>query len=597
MKRFLLCIIFFISFHPIYSQNTGHPIPDFMQIESEISRSDSINDWYQQHVLYRNALYRNIFDSTKSLPILRSFLQYAEEVNDPIITSAANFYLGHYYSYLSHFYSNTKHLDSLGYLFMKKGLSIAEKKELKYLYAYELHDLGMAYYANNKRAEALEYLIRAHETFKEVGLKNIRKGMIQVSAFDLAFFYYHLGNYPACLDILLFLPEEKFKHNYINFQINNTIGLAYRELGKQDSAVYYFKKTMELAKSDKDTAWIGIAAGNIGTIYLRQNQYDKASPYCQLFYECAVKEQKRVTNTTIGEALIALAEISMFHYKIDTAIKQLTKAEKLLLSNNQPYYDPSTYKYLKKAYNILVKAYAIKKDFPQVMEYLEKEKSVDDSLSRDNIISQYTKVQVQLQAEKNLSQVKLVRNESKMAIQRRNFSLVALILLGLLLLTLYNRQRLKHRKDKEFLEAEKQRAEKHLATYVSNLHEKNKMIEDFQKEVERLESTPQSDTIQTIETLDKLLKATIITEEGWLQFKELFDKAHKGFFTRLKYKYPDLTEAEIRLLALTKLNMSTKEMGNMLGVLPNSIRKARYRLLKKLSELEGTNLDNIVNSL
>jgi hypothetical protein len=106
------------------------------------------------------------------------------------------------------------------------------------------------------------------------------------------------------------------------------------------------------------------------------------------------------------------------------------------------------------------------------------------------------------------------------------------------------------------------------------------------------------DKLQTLETVEKLKRSTIITEDEWIQFRSLFDKVHKGFFTRLKVQYPDVTQAEIRLMALTKLNLSTKEMAGILGISPESIRKSRYRFLKKVSDISGeADFAGIVSSI
>lgn len=82
--------------------------------------------------------------------------------------------------------------------------------------------------------------------------------------------------------------------------------------------------------------------------------------------------------------------------------------------------------------------------------------------------------------------------------------------------------------------------------------------------------------------LSELLHSTILTDADWNRFKRLFEKVHEGFLVRLKDRFPDLTPAETRLLALTRLHLSTKEMADMLGVKPHSIKKTRQRLRKKI---------------
>ncbi len=161
--------------------------------------------------------------------------------------------------------------------------------------------------------------------------------------------------------------------------------------------------------------------------------------------------------------------------------------------------------------------------------------------------------------------------------------------------------RLKHKKNKEIFEIEKKRAEeeirnseKLLLSYIESLKEKNQLIEDFKEEVNRLQSLPNSPVQQEQQEIyEKLHHATILTENDWLEFKTLFLKVHKDFFGRLAERYPDLTQAETRFLALTKLGLSVNEMANMLGISPDSVRKLRLRLRKKLNLEEHAVLEEV----
>jgi DNA-binding CsgD family transcriptional regulator len=584
MKRAALLILCILFCSVSYAQT--FTIPGLAKLEQD-QVLDTIDKWYVKEIL-------PFSDTSKTLPLLRSFTMYADQTNNVVLKAAAKFYLGNHYFHLHYHYKELGY-DSLSIKLMEDAIASIDRDQNKYVWVSFMHDLATIYDRNENYAKSLEYQLRAMEGYKELGIENYPNAAEVASG--LSFFYYHLGNYMASLEVLLPIANIKFDPIY-TLQINNTIGLAYREMDRFDSAIYFFTKTMNLARKIKDVAWIGIAAGNISATYIKQNQYAKADPYARLYYECVLKDSTRFSPTSIGESLIYLAEINLFYNKTDDAIKQLKEAEKYILKAKLWYSANVNYKFMKRIYKGLARAYITKDKSPLVLEYMMKEKEVDDSLARNNFIGQYTKVQLQLQVEKNLSQSKLVNKELKLSIQRRNFSLIALILLGLLILTLYNRQRLKNKKDWEIMGIERRRSEENLATYVNNLQEKNKMIEDFQYEIEWLKnilSDPQK--IQTTETLIKLQQSKIITEAGWLQFKDLFNQAHKGFFIRLNKKYPDLTQAEIRLLTLTKLNISTREMGNILGIAPESIRKARYRLLKKIRMPESTNLDEIVKFL
>ncbi len=88
-----------------------------------------------------------------------------------------------------------------------------------------------------------------------------------------------------------------------------------------------------------------------------------------------------------------------------------------------------------------------------------------------------------------------------------------------------------------------------------------------------------------------------MTDDEWNDFKKKFEFVHRGFFARLRHKYADLTEGEMRLMALLKLNLSSKEIANMLGISADSVIKSRYRLRKKIGIDSEQPLEEFVTSV
>lgn len=52
---------------------------------------------------------------------------------------------------------------------------------------------------------------------------------------------------------------------------------------------------------------------------------------------------------------------------------------------------------------------------------------------------------------------------------------------------------------------------------------------------------------------------------------------------RLRTSYPGLTAYDLRLCTYLKANLSTKEIATLLNITPDSVKKAKHRLRKKLS--------------
>lgn len=86
-------------------------------------------------------------------------------------------------------------------------------------------------------------------------------------------------------------------------------------------------------------------------------------------------------------------------------------------------------------------------------------------------------------------------------------------------------------------------------------------------------------------------------EKQWKEFTGIFEQVHQVFFDKLNALYSDLTTNDIKLLALHKMNMDSKDMATILGISPDSLRVARYRLRKKLNIPEGDTLNTFVQGL
>jgi DNA-binding CsgD family transcriptional regulator len=58
---------------------------------------------------------------------------------------------------------------------------------------------------------------------------------------------------------------------------------------------------------------------------------------------------------------------------------------------------------------------------------------------------------------------------------------------------------------------------------------------------------------------------------------------HAHYVDNITKKHPDLTSNEVRLVCFILSGLSNKEIAGIFSVEPESVKKARYRLKKKLS--------------
>jgi DNA-binding CsgD family transcriptional regulator len=113
----------------------------------------------------------------------------------------------------------------------------------------------------------------------------------------------------------------------------------------------------------------------------------------------------------------------------------------------------------------------------------------------------------------------------------------------------------------------------HLKSYLKELHEKSsdqdkKLIANLVNQIEK----------------DNSLK------KEWEQFEFHFDKANNNYFKKLKELYPDLTIKDLQMCSYLRLNLSNKEIANMLNISIRGVEKSRSRLRKKMNLESDTNL-------
>jgi len=469
-----------------------------------------------------------------------------------------------------------------GISLLKAGLKLSDDYNLKIRSAKMTSGIGSALLVLNDYPAAFEYLLKGEKLMRDIGFENIPK--IASYLTDIGNAYFSFSNYDRALayfkDAMHYadIKEKRFLYN--------DIGLVYLEINQLDSALYYFENALELFIEHKDSSGIGVISGNVGTVYLKKKNYSKAKPLLEKDFDLSMKRSAYQSAFTAAILLteIALAEKNMplaYEY-LQESFKLITKKPDNVVSNKTKYY------------KMLSNYYFLKGDYKVAYTYLDSFSINNDSLSRAKDMSMVSNLESHLMTERHLSEINILEREKKTSILIRNIIIVSSILVSLFFLLFIYNLRMKSAKAKKLFEVEKQRAEEKLKnsgrmlhSYLSNLKEKNKLIEQFGQELDLLKS---GTTIEIAndrnEAIETLKSSSILTEEDWIKFRRLFDDVHVGFFQRLHDKFPDLTLAETRLLALTKLDLSSKEIASITGISPESVRRTSQRLRKKLS-IEG----------
>jgi DNA-binding NarL/FixJ family response regulator/DNA-binding CsgD family transcriptional regulator len=129
-----------------------------------------------------------------------------------------------------------------------------------------------------------------------------------------------------------------------------------------------------------------------------------------------------------------------------------------------------------------------------------------------------------------------------------------------------------------------------LATSSIFISQKNKIIGLIRKDINRLMKKGKTITKTEISRVLKSIDENVKFENDWYRIKAHFEKIYPEFFERLRQKFPNLTPNDHKLSALLRMNLSTKEISQILKITAPSTEISRIRLRKKLDLPKHTNL-------
>jgi len=133
------------------------------------------------------------------------------------------------------------------------------------------------------------------------------------------------------------------------------------------------------------------------------------------------------------------------------------------------------------------------------------------------------------------------------------------------------------------LETEVNFKNKELASVTMHLVQRGKLLSNIKEELIRLQrniDTPSN--AQEFKKVIRMLNDDENNEEDWEQFSIHFDQVHSNFLTNLKNRYSLLTSTDLKLCAYLRMNLSSKEIAQLMNISLRGVEISRYRLRKKL---------------
>jgi tetratricopeptide (TPR) repeat protein len=146
----------------------------------------------------------------------------------------------------------------------------------------------------------------------------------------------------------------------------------------------------------------------------------------------------------------------------------------------------------------------------------------------------------------------------------------------------FSQQQLKISKGyKRSLIQELETRNKELTSYALNLAQKKQALKKMESLIIRIRNTREKEIDGLMKQLLGMVQQQLYSDKDWEDFKMAYERVHAGFYTKLLELHPELSSNDLKICSLIRLNLNIKEAAQMMGISPNSVKMARYRLRKK----------------
>jgi DNA-binding CsgD family transcriptional regulator len=573
----LLLIALQINFYA-FAQNTSFPYNDWVKKLNE--RNDTLNKNYEEI----DTLFWGM-DTTRVLLVLAE-LKKAGAKAGPYFQVRFKELTA---TMLYRLYSKVAK-DTVSHL-MWAALQQAYETNDEYLVAYVSWYYGEVMYYCGVIEPAAMYCLNAVEIFDE------KKIISQSYKYQfLAEILYHTRDYEKSMYYTRRAIENETDTSAANKPVIinrwNTIALCWQKMGVYDSAFYYYDKAMQVANASNAEVWKGIISGNKGQVYFLQKKYDIAEPLLEYDYRIS-----KVNNEegSAANSLQWVARINLLQGKKDSALIQVKEAMRTL----QQHSERSEPSYFQNLYYTTAEVYRVLGNSDSFYRYSKMYNNLYDSTEKAVANSRLEISRLRLDNQSNIFKIRALQKEMEEDALQRNFIIAAIVFSAAIALFILNQLRVKSKHQRELALQQKAAAEKEVAAateqlnmFMQNIVEKTRLIEQMEQQLD--EKTFSKEHARLVEELSQ---QTILTEEDWAKFKMLFEKIYPGFFLKLMEKIPDITLAEQRMTALTRLHLTSKQIASILGISPNSVHKAKQRLRQRFQLSSEASIEDFITKM
>lgn len=463
-----------------------------------------------------------------------------------------------------------------------EALNEAKKINDENLLLYVNTQVGFFYYSYNEYIKAMSFFIKSSNLLDENNIDDL------IQPADVykknAYFFGSINEHQKSIDYLLkalkFTPSNS--ESYATFL--NNIGSSYYKMGAVENARNYFMKAKEVSLENNNQVRYAKTLGDLALIHFDQKEYQKAIELLQKDIEISIKN-KADRNTMYAQILLS---------KVYVETKNFDKAKQTLALANDYV---SSKNYLKSyAYEIAQVNLFIALQTNDVALELQSRRALAE-LGAD-IVNKDGKEAIKLvgwETQKEQFNAKLEAEKAKVEKANLKILIICGIVVFIVVVTFFIVRSIQLRfknKEAEYQKNMLQYKINHLQSisklddydltlksYQSYLFDQNRQMNLIEKELDKLNSNVVTKDQAKI-FLQELLDQQKMSGNNWLALKNTFVKEENDYYNTLLENFPDLSERNLRIVILNKMDLKPAEIALILNIKIDVVNDALQRLRK-----------------
>jgi DNA-binding CsgD family transcriptional regulator len=398
--------------------------------------------------------------------------------------------------------------------------------------------------------------------------------------------------YPFFKDALAIYEANKDTLKIAGTQMN--IGAIYEHTNRLKEALNQYVSGLKFYQLKNHKRLTAVCLNNIGNIYKRQSQFALADSA----YKISLQTRWQL-NDIKGASIVLnnLSELRLLEGKYREALaygqESLAKAKEV-----------GNLETMRHAYENISKIQAQLNLFKDAYESQLALRQINDSIlgieKQKALLEFQQKYETLLKENENaMLREKLVRRKFYITALLGALALAVFTFVLLLFIARSKNQALKQKqallaKEQQITDLELQQQKelmelknKELSSLTLHIINKNETLNTLKSRLSKIDNSQQNSEMNSIL---RDIDANFQLDDEWQKFKLHFEAVNNDFFDKLANRYPDLTQYEVKLCVYLKINLTTKEISQMLNTSIDAVNKARQRLRKKLNLESETDL-------